>query len=186
MSGFEYFVLGLLISIPVAVLSPFLTQRLQQRLGERTSKQAARRRAQLTAERAIVEHFVSDQGEFTHFLLNRILLITLVTSFTALVPGLISTVAQGLTAYSQSNKIYSRLLYTAPQWLFTVAAFIGVISAIIVIQLAGRSIRMYRRVSDNENYFKFVDSELSRLHGQGGSMVPDAGPGSHTHEKDAS
>jgi hypothetical protein len=165
MEGFVYFILGAIISIPIAVFAPFITNRVQQRQGERNSRQAERRRQQLAAERAVIQRFAENPSTFTHYLLSRVLFITLVTSFTGLLPTFINLVANGIGAYAETTHTYSLSgFFSIQQWLYTFGALFGIASAVIVIQLASRAIRMYKNVSNYDDYIERTDAEISRLH----------------------
>lgn len=164
MEAFVYFILGAVVSIPIAVFAPFVTSRVQQRQGERSSKQAAKRKQQLLEERAVITRFAANPGEFTHYLLSRVLFITLVTAFTGLVPALITAFAEGFGAYEATTRSFTPGFNSIEQWLFVLSALLGILSTVIIIGIASRAIRTYRNVSHANDYVKSVDTEISRLH----------------------
>src|SRR3954454_16380464 len=101
------FLLGVIVSIPIGVLTPFLTNRLQQKLGEKTRRDALRRRRTFEREMAEALDCRNKFPKFITFVLTRLVLITLVTYAAMIVPELISMTSSFVLAPSSNTPDYS-------------------------------------------------------------------------------
>jgi hypothetical protein len=87
-----------------------------------------------------------------------------------------SVLGDALGAYAETNASYGlRQLFGIQQWLFTAGALMGIISAVIVIQVASRTIKIYNRVSNYADYTQKIDAEIARLHtGSTSTQAPES------------
>lgn len=76
MREFTYFILGVLVSIPIAVLAPFLTTRMQNRFAMRSKRQANLRADAIQRDFAEVKNYHDDPIKLLRYISTKILWLT--------------------------------------------------------------------------------------------------------------
>lgn len=165
--GWVLFLLGIVLSIPIGVLTPFLTTQLQQKLGERTKRTAPQRRRSLEREMAEVSSYRNDFPKLVTFLLGRLLVITLASTVVAIVPALISMIGSILTAMSYDPLDYaaSTSAYALSNYVYAASYIVSVLGFGVVIQLCVRTLRTYNKVNEYDKYIESWRDQIARLRG---------------------
>jgi len=81
------FWIGISAAIPLSVVANLVTPRSQQWLARRNASRAARRSNELREELESIEKLTSEPGRLQIFLLESVLLITLLTSVIGVLSG---------------------------------------------------------------------------------------------------
>lgn len=141
------FWLGIAAAIPLSVFSNLLTPIIQRTLAKRSRTRATRRSEQIRAELEEIERITSEPGRIQIFLLESVLLITLLTSGFGVISGVLFT--------------FSRMFLSS---IFAPAGqLVAVIGGIIIMKECIDVLRKSRRARNVENYKSQVLVELSQL-----------------------
>ena len=142
------FWLGLAAAIPLSILANLLTPRIQRALARRSEARAARRAAQIQAELEEIERLTKEPGRLQTFLLESVLLITLLTSAVGVLAGVFFTL---------SNLLGISGLFASMGQLVAVAGGVMVMKECIEV------LRKSRRARDAEKFKTEVQAELREL-----------------------
>lgn len=142
------FWLGIAAAIPLSILSNLLTPRIQQTLARRSEARATRRSAQIKAELDEIERLTSEPGRLQTYLLESVLLITLLTSGVGVVAGIF---------FALSNMLFASQLFASIGQLVAVAGGVAVMKECIDV------LRISRRARNAEKYRAEVQTELDEL-----------------------
>jgi len=178
------FLLGVIVSIPIGVLTPFLTNRLQQKLGEKTRRDALRRRRTLEREMAEALDCRNSFPKFITFVLTRLVLITLVTYAAMIVPELISMTSSFVLATSSNTPDYSASAraYSLSQYIQGGSYVVEVIGFGVVVQICLRTMKVCNRVVGYDKYIQAWRNEILRLRdSHATSVVSQAAPKDSPH-----
>ena len=140
MDGFVWFLLGALVSVPISVFAPFLTQKYQQYRGTRNQHQARLRTRQLQAEFEQAQKMNEDAGLFASFLVGRILILTIVAAIGGLLSGLLYAAAT--TLYQLNYCTGTVDLATPAGWINVSGGLVGVLVTVLTIQIGLRTLRV--------------------------------------------
>jgi hypothetical protein len=163
MTEFQYFILGLLVSIPVSILSPLATSRLQKYRAERDTKQSEIRQELLTRDYNEIKRYKENPIELVQYLAIRLLLINLIW------------VGQGALDYVfglVANSSYSYYFLSGNQTIpvdevgnttNAIGSLVGVAILFYTFRLAFRTYRLVRKVMNFDTYQAEVQSELAVL-----------------------
>jgi hypothetical protein len=83
------FWLGLAVAIPLSIAANLLTPRVQQWVGRRSSVKAERQSKLLLSQMEELERLTSEPGRLQTFLLESVLIITLLTSMCGVLSGVL-------------------------------------------------------------------------------------------------
>lgn len=118
-------------------------------------------REELEGELAQTTKWHQQPELFGSFLLGRILLITLASTFATIVPNLSTVLYIAFQAKGGLNFPYHEVFYG-------VGSFLGALLAALVAQLRARTPRIFRRVHNFEEYESRTRKQLSLLASQNG------------------
>jgi hypothetical protein len=136
--GLTYFLLGLLFSIPLGIVAILLSNPVQRWLETRSVNLSVRRKRQVEADYKLVKRYHDDPSQFHSYLLNIILLLTLVSAITGLVSGLV--ISFGYFAF-----------YVGPV-VFAAGQILSVVGTFVVVILAYRALQIVARVQKFEEF----------------------------------
>jgi hypothetical protein len=166
MGALTYFVLGVLVSIPVAVLAPFLSTALQKRLSKRSEKQANIRADLLEKEYAEARKFHDDPIAFIIFIGVRILVLTVFwigQGIVDVVFGFLSNgayLAQGIVASSTTVTLNFNDIGSI---INVIASLADVIFLTLLFRYGIRAYRILKRIRNFRDYEKATLEELVQL-----------------------
>ncbi|XXQ53561.1 hypothetical protein ACA040_002232 [Xenophilus aerolatus] len=138
---------GLLFSIPLAIIGNFATVWVQRFLTRRSEKRTRQRIAQLREEYAEIAGLSADANKHQIFLLESVLLITLLTTFVA-VAATLSFVIHQLTGARTAMLV---------GWMILLGGGIAVTKECLEV------LRKSTRVRRFDNYAERVHAEISTL-----------------------
>lgn len=142
------FWIGLAAAVPLSVLANLFTPKIQQALARKSKARAFRRSAQIKAELEEIERLTSEPGRLQTFLLESVLLITLLTSAVGVISGLFFAFAN---------------MYGASPYLTALGQFVAVGGGVGIMRECLDVLRKSRRARDTEKYKVKVQKELSEL-----------------------
>lgn len=163
-AGFLYFALGALASIPIAVLAPFGTSMLQRWGARRNESRAKARGVQLTQDFMWVRAAAHDRSLLTSYLLNKLLLITLISFGGGILTSLMQAIASAL--YSTTSATDPTSYYTATfwgSWANAGASLASILTFAIALPIGLRAIQVRNRVNNLEKYERNVNAELTGI-----------------------
>lgn len=163
--SFVYFVLGTVVSIPIAVFSPLLTRHLEKRLARSSGAVARRRRSTLQRDLELARTLRSDFQQYTRFALSRFLSITLISSVLGILPaGLFATASLFLaTATNSEGFSAGNNHYGIGMAIESAASFVEIVGAAVIVQLCVRTLRVMNNTRNFTAYEKTVTSQLADL-----------------------
>ena len=142
------FWLGLAAGIPLSILANLITPKTQQWLAKRSSAKAAKQVIQLKEELAELERLVSEPGRLQTYLLEGVLLITLLTSMFAVITGLAFAIGS---------------FFGSPSHVMAFGQLLAVGSAIVVSKECIDVLRKSNRARNLSDYKARVIAQLSEL-----------------------
>ncbi|HTU73021.1 MAG TPA: hypothetical protein VMG38_05835 [Trebonia sp.] len=162
MSSFGYFVLGIIISIPIAIAAPLGTAVIQRRLGIRSVRQGRRRREALEREYAIIKEYHEDQIKLLTYVGSRILILVLFYIGQEVLPAAASFMVFGGSIGApglnyETGGVSIAALTTA------VAALLGAIILGLLFRTGFRAYRIIGKVMAFDQYESQVMSELADI-----------------------
>lgn len=163
MNEFTYFIVGILVSIPVSVFAPFLTSRVQQRLAERNSRLAYSRRQALEKELQEAEDLRANPVKFATFLLGRILVITLLSTVSTLIPSILTAVGGFIVATKYDPASSDVGAYAIQNYLYSASSTLCAIAAVVIAPVCVSTLRKFNAVHRFGLYQQRREAELSRL-----------------------
>jgi hypothetical protein len=157
-----YFVLGILISIPIAVVSPFVATALQRRLAMRSKKQGLFRIETLEREYAIVKDYHDNPMKLLTFIGIRILLLTVLWIGQGILDVIFGFAINGfyVAGVELSPTSFTVNVNTVGDWLGAANGLTDVITLTLIFRLGIRSYRMIKKVVDFDQYETRVKNEL--------------------------
>jgi hypothetical protein len=164
MGSVESFVLGVIITIVVAVLAPFSTGPIQRWWATRTKKQSLRTIEILEHDYAIVEEYHNEPLNLLRFLGMRILLLTLLWIGQSLLDVLIGFVINGFNVASLEFSYYT--LYpintnAVSDWGSAIGSLVDAVLLGILFRVGIRSYRIARNVANFEQYKIKISNEIA-------------------------
>jgi hypothetical protein len=154
-SGFLWFLLGALVSIPISVLSPFATRKVEQRRARRNKERAELRSKQLQEELARIRGFAQDRSLLTSYLVGQILLITVIIALGTLLSGL---------AFAAANIIGATGAGSTPiNFIAALGGVLNIGTISIALPIGLRALRIRERADNLKNYEQIVDAELIEI-----------------------
>jgi len=163
MREFIYFILGLLLAIPIAVMSPFMTVRVQKRFATRSEKQAKERTQLIEREYAEAKDYRDDPIKLLRLVTTRILWLTIFWVGQNIVDVIFGFVANSSYLASQVNQTgpFVRLNFNEVASLANVMA--SLVDMLILTYIFRSGLRVYRIVKRVTNFEKYEASALGEL-----------------------
>ena len=173
MSSFGYFILGTIISIPIAIAAPLGTAVIQKRLGIRSQKQGLRRQEALEQEYAIVRDYHEDPIKLLTYVSSRLLILVLFYIGQEILPAAASfmffggSIGTPVLSY-ETGGVTVAALTTA------LAALLGAIILGLLFRTGFRAYRILRKVMEFDKYESEVKSELAAIRTAGKTVKAGA------------
>ena len=143
------FWLGLAAAVPLSILGNLLTPKAQQWAAKQNSKKAAKRISELRSELAAVERLVNEPAQLQTFLLESVLLITLMTSSFGMISGTFFVL-------ENISPISSRALSSMGQ-------LVAIVGAVAVFKECLETLRRSQRAKQFSVYKEKVALEVAEL-----------------------
>lgn len=143
------------ISVPIALLSPFGSDRIKDRLAGRSKRNAQRRSDELNKELASITYYHQYPQKFHAYLLGRILYVTLFAVGSQIVSGIEQI---GIVLYLGGPALGA--ITSVANATFGLGVSVFLTAALLV---GMRAYSVYRKVSDYDSYTASVHRELERL-----------------------
>jgi len=171
-SSFGYFILGTIISIPIAIAAPLGTALIQKRLGLRSQKQGLRRLEALEQEYAIVKDYHEDPVKLLTYVSSKILILVLFYIGQEILPAAASFMFFGGSIGApvlsfQTDGVTVAALSTA------IAALLGAIILGLLFRTGYRAYHIVKKVMEFDQYESEVKRELAAI--QAGGKTVKAG-----------
>lgn len=183
MNDVTLFLLGVLVSIPISILSPFITTKIQKRRARRSFAQSELRREALAKELAEAEQFNENSLKFIAFIGYRLLILNafwLLIGIPGVAINFIVNAMLGIVSITQSPLV----LDPWTNLLNVLDAIIYVPLATLLFRYAYQGIRLARRVLDIESFRQQVTAELATLmHPDVDSSTVTPPPAAETKER---
>lgn len=146
---------GLAAAIPLSIMANLLTPRIQRVLARRSDARAARRSEQIQSELDEIERLTREPGRLQTFLLESVLLITLLTSAIGVLAGVF---------FAFSNMLGASRLFAS------IGQLVAVGGGVVVMKECIEVLRKSRRARDAEKFKAEVNAELRELKPKGGDV----------------
>ncbi|WP_440073813.1 hypothetical protein [Streptosporangium sp. OZ121] len=162
MNDFTFFLLGALVSIPISILSPFITVKIQRWRARRSSIQSNIRRGILEKDLKEAEEYKKDPLKFIAFIGYRILVLNAIWLLIG-IPGFILSFI--INAMLGINTITTIGLITDP-WvnaLNLLDAVMYIPLATLLFRYSYQTVRVARRVMDIEKFRTQINAEVATL-----------------------
>lgn len=162
MSNFGYFILGIIISIPIAIAAPLGTAVIQKRLGVRSTRQGLRRMEALEREYVMIRDYHEDQMKLLTYVGSRILILLLFYIGQEILPAAASFMVFGGSIGApglnyETGGVSIAALSTA------MAALLGAIILGLLFRTGFRAYRIIGKVMAFDRYESEVMSELADI-----------------------
>ncbi len=142
------FWIGISAAIPLSIAANLLTPRIQQWLARRSATRAAAQARELREELESVERLVSEPGRLQTFLLESVLLITLLTSAVGVMSGAFFVLSG---------------FFGASKWFASVGQLIAVFGGVMVTRECVQVLRRSQRARDPAGYRSKVEAQLKEI-----------------------
>ena len=142
------FWLGISAAIPLSIAANLLTPKIQQKLARRNAVLAAERSSELREELASIERLTSEPGRLQTFLLESVLLITLLTSGFGVFSG---------SLFAMSSFFGASVLFTS------LGQLVAIIGGVMVMKECLTALRKSQNARNIEKFREKVESQLKEL-----------------------
>jgi hypothetical protein len=161
--GLLYFLLGALVSIPVAIFAPFGTKQLEQWRAKSSANKAVKVREGLLSEVARIRELAEHRSLLTGYLVSAVLRVTLLTLLGGAFGGLSGAV--GSLLYVVHYRIIGGYVpsETLAGILTAAGGFVNVIVLLLAIPIASRALGARVRSQNYDAYIKNVESQLASI-----------------------
>lgn len=163
MEAFLYFIAGIIVSIPISIFSPFITDRIRQEISKRSIVQSKRLKVQLEHDLAQAAEWSSNPGLFTNFLLGRILLITLATAIVGLGTDVLSSLGGSVAFLGSAIPGDNSGLFATSNLISSIASLLSAVGTIVIVQLCSRAFRVFNRVRNLDKFKEATEARLRSL-----------------------
>ncbi len=184
------FVLGLMLSVPLAVVANLVTPHVKNVIARRSKRRARNRAEVLRLELARVDRYVQEPHTFNQHLLGVVLATTAVTAVSTFIAGTSFTVAELLGFQEEleeteevevgealreddfdADSVVGSVGYdwVPAELLYLAGPIVGTVGALIVTLLAMNARRLLRRVNDYDDYRSSAEAVLASLNSAGGA-----------------
>jgi hypothetical protein len=163
MSSFGYFILGTIISIPIAIAAPLGTAVIQKRLGIRSEKQDLRRLEALEREYALVKDYRDNPTRLLTYVGSKILILLLFYIGQEILPAAASFMVYGGDLLAPRASAAELMGVNVAALSTAVAALLGAIVLGLLFRTGFRAYRIVRKVMAFDQYESEVMSELSAI-----------------------
>jgi H+/gluconate symporter-like permease len=154
LNSFEYFILGVLVSVPITVIGGLYATRLEKRLANRSEKRAKARVAIIKREYEEAKKYHDNPIQIIFFVGVWVLWLTIYWILQSLLDALFSFSANG-SYFANQNGVAS---------LINVAdSLVSVIFLTYIFRSGYRAYRIVRRVRDFDSYQSSYFQELATL-----------------------
>jgi H+/gluconate symporter-like permease len=154
LSSFDYFILGVLVSIPITVIGGLWTIKLQGRLAKRSDKRAQKRIASIKKEYAEAKKYHDNPIQLVSFMCLWILWLTIYWILQSLLDSIFSFGANG-SYFENANNVASLIN--------TVDSLISVIVLTYIFRSGYRAYRIIKRVMNFDKYESTYIQEIADL-----------------------
>jgi hypothetical protein len=154
LSSFDYFILGILVSIPVTVIGGLYTTRLQQRLAQRSEKRAMVRITLIKEQYEEAKRYRDNPGQMMFFAVRWIFWLTIYWILEELLGNLFSFGSNG--AYFANQNGVASLINT-------ISSLVTVMILTYIFRSGYRAFQLVHRVEHFDDFEKSYLGELSRL-----------------------
>jgi hypothetical protein len=159
-----YFLLGIAISIPIAVLAPIVTTQLQKWWSRRSSKEARKRQQLLESEMAAVARYHDSPHQFTQYLLVRLIVLNLVWLLDGVLSDIFGVTSNGFTTISSFAEGTTTIdLNKYASVINSISSVTSILVLTISVRVGLRAYRLWKRVHEYNDYKRKVEAELQAL-----------------------
>jgi len=175
MSSFEYFILGILISIPIAVAAPFGANAIDRWRATRSEKQGMKRIQALEREYATVKNYHDDSIKLLSFIGARILLLTVLWIGQSILDVIFGFANNGfnVAGVSLNYTIFPVNTNVVSDWLSATASLVDVIVLTVIFRIGIRAYRIVRKAMHFDAYEISIKNELATIREK--DMLPGKG-----------
>lgn len=155
MSGDTQFWLGLILSVPIGILTGLYTPKIQKWLESRSKEKAEIELRQTKAELESIERYVSNPHEFTQYLIKTAIVTTFIGSFLGVLSGAFFLSGQALEAAG----------FVLPDNIRNVLYFFGqlviTIGSLIIINICRPALSAWTKVKNFDEFKKNAQEKLN-------------------------
>ena len=152
------FWVGVMISLPIAILANFLTPILKRRIDNAGEKKLKVRKEELEREFNKVQNFIKNPSLLSSYLISIVIKTTFVGALAGIIVGLLSLFSQwqdrvGVLPISWDvHDIFNFLMI-----------IVSVSVSVVIFQLCDEGIKAYNRVNNFEKYKNRVQKQISDM-----------------------
>jgi hypothetical protein len=170
MGTVESFVLGVIITIVVAVIAPLTTGPIQRWWAARSKKQANHTIKSLESSYSLVRTYHDEPQKLLRFVGMRILLLTILWIGQSLLDVLFGFVINGVNVAGSefSYAIFPVDTSTISSWLSAAASLIDAIILGLLFRTGIHSYRIAKNAADFERYKAKIENEIATIRDQSG------------------
>jgi hypothetical protein len=158
MSGDTQFWLGLILSVPIGILTGLYTPKIQKWLESRGKEKAEIELRQAKEELEAIEKYVSNPHEFTQYLIKTAIVTTFIGSLPGLLGGVFFLSAQALEAVGFT------FLHSIRSVLYLFGQLAATVGSLIIINICRPALSTWTKV---KNFDEFKKNAQDKLNGNG-------------------
>lgn len=159
----RYVLLGALISVPLSVISPFITDWMKRRLATRSRSARTRRVAELELELAKLERWNRNRSLFHSYLISRLILAFVIENLVAIFTSAIGAGNSSIWATWRASNQQTESPLVLADWTNAATSALWFVSSIVMFRILFTAYKAYKSVTNIDSMRSVLESQIALL-----------------------